>query len=114
MTGGVPSLLHRCRGEGGEADDITDGVDVRDGGLEIFVDFQPAPFIGLNSDALQVQPHSGTNPSDGVHQQGRADLLAAFQMDCYRVVLGLFNANDFLVEAKRHADAPHLILQSFN
>ena len=36
MTGGVPSLLHRRRGEGGKADNVADGVDVRDGGLKIF------------------------------------------------------------------------------
>ena len=78
MTGGVPPLLHRRRGKGREAYDVTCGVNVRDGGLEVFVHLQPAAFIRLNSDALQAQVRRGPEPSDGVHQQGRADLLTAF------------------------------------
>ncbi len=44
VVGGEPALLHRGRGERGEADDVADGVDVRRPAVrKLLVDRDPAP-----------------------------------------------------------------------
>jgi len=54
------ALLHRCRGECREADDIADGVDVRHGGAEDIVDGDPAPLVGPSPAA--ASPRSSVFP----------------------------------------------------
>ena len=49
VVGGQPTLFHRRRGERGKADDVADGVDVVDLGLEPFVDEDPAAVVGLQA-----------------------------------------------------------------
>ena len=44
---GQATLVHRGRRQRREADDVTDGVDVRHRGLVLLVDDQPAPLVGL-------------------------------------------------------------------
>src|SRR5262245_9107339 len=68
----------------------------------------------MQSDTLWIQTCRRPHPADGVHQQGCADLLAAFEVDHYRVVRRFFSTDDFFVEAQGDADAAHLILQGFN
>ena len=55
VAGGAAALLHRRAGEGGEADDVADGVDVRHGGLELRVAADAAAFVDFQAGPVEVE-----------------------------------------------------------
>ncbi len=79
MVGGQPALVHRRGGQRGEADDVADGVDVVDLGLEVVVDEDPAAVVGLQAGGLEVEVLGLALPARGVHHRLGRDLLAAGQ-----------------------------------
>ena len=79
VAGRHPALIHRRRGQRGEADDVADGVDVVDLGLEVVVDEDPAAVVGLQAGVVQVEVLGLALAARGVHHRFGGDLLAAGQ-----------------------------------
>ncbi len=61
MAGGVTALLHRGRREGRKANDVADRIDMRQGGLKILVDFQPAALVGFDAELFQPEILGGAD-----------------------------------------------------
>src|SRR5574341_1676291 len=114
MTSRVAALLHGRRCQGGKSDDIPDRINVRHGGLEIFIYFEPAALVGRYADPFEPQVFRRADPPRRVHQERRTNLLAAFKLENNGIVGGFGNANDFFVEPERYADIAHLVLQRFD
>ena len=66
--GGDASLLHGDRGQGGEADHVADGEDVRDLGLVVLVDGDAAAIVGLKAGGGKVEVVHVALAADGVEQ----------------------------------------------
>ena len=79
VVGGQSALLHRGRGQCGEADHVADGVDVLHLGLELFVDPDPSATLDLQAGVLQIEVVGLTLASRGVHHRFGGNLLAAGQ-----------------------------------
>ena len=79
MVGREPALVHRRGGQGWEADDVADGIDVIDLGLEVVVDEYPAPVVGLEACVGQIEVVGLALPPRGVHHGFGGDLFAAGQ-----------------------------------
>ena len=79
VIGRQPALVHRGRGQRGEADHVADGVDVVDLGLVVLVDEDPAAVVGLQAGGGQVEVVGLALPAGGVHHRVGGDLLAAGQ-----------------------------------
>ena len=79
VAGRHPALVHRGRRQRGEADDVADGVDVVDLGLECLVDEDPPSVVGFQARVTQLEVFGLTLPARGVHHRFGGDLLAAGQ-----------------------------------
>jgi len=79
VVGRPAALLHRGGGQRREPDDVPDGVDVFDLGLEVFVDLHPAAVAGVDPGGRDIQLVGGALPAGGVQHGVGGDLLARFQ-----------------------------------
>lgn len=79
VVGGQPPLLHRRRGQGGEANDVADGVDVVYLGLETVVYEDPPAALHLESGVVQVEVVGLSLTSRRVHYGLGWNLFAAGQ-----------------------------------
>ena len=79
VAGRDPSLVHRRRRQRGEADDVADGVDVVDLGLERLVDEDPAAAVGFQAGVGKFEGFGLALPARGVHHRFGGDLLTAGQ-----------------------------------
>ncbi len=113
MAGGAAALLHRGGGQGGEADDIADRVDMRHVGLVVVVDFQPAPVVRDQADIFQAQPVRRPLPPDAVKQRVRPQMLAGLQCRLHQTVGQDADLVHALAQAQRDAHRPHPVLQGF-
>ena len=68
VADGEAALLHGGGGQGGEADDIAGGVDVRDFGLVVRVDLEALAVVGDEADVFQGEGLGGALAADGVEQ----------------------------------------------
>src|SRR6202034_2440809 len=79
VAGRHAALVHRGRRQRGKADDVADGVDVVDLGLEQLVDEDPAAGIGLQPGVAKFEVFGLALPAGRVHHRFGGDLLAAGQ-----------------------------------
>ncbi len=107
-----PALFHRSRGKRGKSDDIAGGVDVRDGGLERFVDGELAAFDGAESHGGEVEAVGVGLTSHGIEKRGGGESLAAFEGRSYRgFVIDDGDGCDLFAEPEGDAGAAKLIHQ---
>ncbi len=87
MSSGVASLHVRGTGERRESDDVTDCVDVRDGGLEVVVDLQLFAAVCFEAQFVQTQAFCVPRSADrGQHDVG-LNLLTGLQRQHDTIVL---------------------------
>jgi hypothetical protein len=101
VTGGQPPLVHRRGGQRGETDDIADGVDVVDLGLELIVDEDPAAAVDFQPGVLGVEVFGLALSPCRVHHRLRGDLLAAGQRR-HRSRRADVDGGHLLAEPERH------------
>jgi hypothetical protein len=80
-------LFHRRRGQAGEADDVTDRIDVRHVGLVVLVDVKPAAIVGPQSGRVQPQGVGRASPADAVQRLVGDHLLAAHQLQAHVITV---------------------------
>src|SRR5712671_5349832 len=106
VASGEAALFHGGAGQGGEADDVAGGIDVRDGGLKILAHCQLAAAIRCKTGPFDIELVAIGLASDGVEQVLSANDFSAFQLG-EDLVAPLVKANlhDLLAQAK---DGPEL------
>ena len=121
---GDAALLHGGGGEGREADDIAGGVDVGEGGLEVFVDFEESAFVGFDADGFESEGGGVAlatgGGEDGVEGMGAAvledggeffaggeglDFVGEAEVDAHPSHGGLEGEGDFGIEESEQAFA---------
>ncbi len=112
--GGDAALLHGDGGEGREADDIADGIDVFDLGLVVLVDGDAAAIVGFDAGGGEVEVVDGALAADGVEQGVAGDLLLALQIGDDGAVGELFDAFHFFAEAHGDAAVAQVVAERFD
>ena len=88
VAGRQPALLHRGRGQAGEADHVADRVDVRharSGSASLTV--QPAAIVDRQAGRRQIERRGRAGPADAVQRRVGDDLLAAGQVDAHALAV---------------------------
>ena len=111
VAGGPAALLHRRAGEGGEADDVADGVDVRHGGLEMRVAADAAAFVDFQAGPVEAEGVGVAGAADAEQHGFAQQPLAAFQFDGDAARLGFANRYDAFAQSEYHAQRAGVVEQ---
>src|ERR1043166_6401294 len=110
-AGGDAPLLHRDRGEGGEADHVADGVDVRLLRPVLRVHADAPARGGFESGGGEVQIVNVALPPDGVEQRVARNFLVALQVRHDASVRHLLDRGDLFVEPERDAVVSQVVAE---
>src|SRR5437870_6533557 len=103
------ALLHGGAGQSGKADDVAGGIDVRNAGLEVFIDGKLAAHIGLDASRFYIELVAVGLTSYGVQESLPANELPAFELGEYLVALLVkADLHDLLAETKNGSNLPQL------
>lgn len=122
MAGSQAALLHGGRGQGREADDIADGVDVFDLGTVEGINLQALAVVGLQPGLVELQGAGRALATHRVEQRLSADDFARFENRLDERLrtpvvatagrgFGPFNAGNLFTEAKGNARPAQLLLK---
>src|SRR5882757_1824566 len=111
---GDSALLHRYRGQTGEANHVSHGEDVRHLGAEVFVYRDAAARIRLDANGAQVQLFYIAGAADRIEQRAAGNSLLAFKVRDYAAIGQLFYAFHFLVQTHGHAAVAQVVAEGFH
>ena len=112
--GGDAALLHGDRSQGGKADHVAGGVDVRDLGLVVLVDGDAAAIVGLEAGGGKVEVVDVALAAHGVEQRIAGDVLLAFEVGDDGAVGQLFDALDLFAEAQGDAGVAQVVAEGLD
>ena len=106
-----PALLHRGRGQAGEADHVAHRVDVRHRGAVVLVHGDAAALVGLEAGRAQVERVGRALPAGRVEHRVGGDPLAAREVRDGAAVAASRPPVTALAEAERDAQVAQVVLQ---